>query len=85
MRGEDRKHCSEETEEEDDENEKNEREEEESETVALVAEGIMRAAAVPLIVAIVVVEGLVVGKGSEGVSNTRSAIWLSRYLYIYLI
>jgi len=69
MRGEERKQLSEETElgEDDDENEKNEREVE-SETVALVAEGIMRAAAAPVIVAIVV------GEESEGVSNTRSAI-----------
>jgi len=69
MRGEERKQLSEETEleEDDDENEKNEREVE-SETVALVAEGIIRAAAPPVIVAIVV------GEESEGVSNTRSAI-----------
>lgn len=70
MRGEERKQLSEETEREEDanENEKNEREVE-SETVALVAEGIMRAAAAPVIVAIVVGE-----EESEGVSNTRSAI-----------
>lgn len=75
MRGDDRKHLSEETEVEEDENEKKEREEEESDTVALVAEGMIRAAAPPVIVAIVVgeTEGRD-GKGSEGVSNTRSAI-----------
>lgn len=82
MRGEDRKHLSEEPEpEEEDENEKKEREEEESETVALVAEGIMREAAVaaaPPKAAIVVGEGWD-GESSEGVvTNTRSAIWLGR-------
>lgn len=75
MRGEERKHLSDEAEVEEDENEKKEREEEESETVALVAEGMIRAAAPPLIVAIAVGENEGRdGKGSEGVSNTRSAI-----------
>jgi hypothetical protein len=75
MRGEERKQLSEETEFEEDGNEKKEREEEESETVALVAEGMMRTAAPPLIVAIVAVGEGRDGKVCEGVSNTRSAIW----------
>lgn len=79
MRGEERKHWSEE---EEDEREKNERVEEESET-----EGMMRAEAAPLKRAIAVEVCCWDGKGrDEAVRNTRSAIQLGRTLInIYII